>query len=211
MHQSASSSADIWVFGYGSLMWRPGFEFTERQIATVRGYHRSLCVYSHVHRGTPEKPGLVLGLDRGGSCKGIAFRVPAAATEATIAYLRAREQVTSVYRELHLRAELADGRHVMALSYAADRAHDQYAGRLERPDLERLVLQGHGASGANPDYVRNTQEHLAQLGIRDATLDWLVQRLCLSASNGKQLSAEAIEDAPGEDPSGQALAALSNV
>lgn len=177
MVQALLSGEALWVFGYGSLMWRPGFAFVESQIATVPGYHRALCVYSHVHRGTPEKPGLVLGLDRGGSCKGIAFCVSASTAEATIAYLREREQVTSVYRELHLQARLADGRRVTALSYAADRCHGQYAGRLERGELERLVLQGRGASGANPEYVRNTQMHLAQLGIRDATLDWLAQRL----------------------------------
>ncbi len=143
----------------------------------VRGYHRALCVYSHVHRGTPERPGLVLGLDRGGSCKGIAFRVSEAEAAATIAYLRGREQVTLVYRELYLRTRLDDGRSVAALSYAVDRKHFQYAGRLDRGELERLVLQGQGVSGANPDYVRNTQAHLAELGIVDATLDWLAARL----------------------------------
>lgn len=158
-------------------MWRPGFAYAEHQLATVRGYHRALCVYSHVHRGTPEKPGLVLALDRGGSCKGIAYRVPAAAAEEVIAYLRQREQVTAVYRELILKAELADGRAVLALSYAADRGHHQYAGRLERQELERLVRQGQGVSGANPEYVRNTQAHLRQLGLHDPTLDWLVRRL----------------------------------
>lgn len=167
---------DLWIFGYGSLMWRPGFDFVERRVATVRGYHRALCVYSHVHRGTPERPGLVLGLDRGGACKGIAFRVPAAKATATIGYLRRREQVTLVYRELLLRARLDDGRVVTALSYAVDRSHGQYAGRLDKEELERLVLQGQGLSGANPDYVRKTQAHLAELGIFDATLEWLAQR-----------------------------------
>ncbi len=168
---------DLWVFGYGSLMWRPGFSCIERRVATVHGYHRALCVYSHVHRGTPKKPGLVLGLDRGGSCKGIAFKVSAAEAAATIAYLRGREQVTLVYRELLLRTRLDDGRNVSALSYAVDRNHGQYAGRLDRQELERLVLQGQGLSGANPDYVRNTQAHLAELGISDPTLEWLAERL----------------------------------
>jgi cation transport protein ChaC len=168
---------DLWVFGYGSLMWRPGFPFIERRVATVHGYHRALCVYSHVHRGTPERPGLVLGLDRGGSCKGIAFKVSEAEAAATIAYLRGREQVTLVYRELRLRTRLDDGRDVAALSYAVDRNHSQYAGRLDRQELERFVLQGQGLSGANPDYVRNTQAHLAELGISDPTLEWLAARL----------------------------------
>lgn len=166
----------LWVFGYGSLMWRPGFLFEEQQLATVRGYHRALCVYSHVHRGTPEQPGLVLGLDRGGSCKGLAFRVHEAKMAETIAYLRAREQVTMVYREITLNASLADGRTVKALSYAVDRRHGQYAGTLDLPTLERLVTQGVGISGRNPDYVRNTYEHMTGLGIADPTLAALVQR-----------------------------------
>jgi len=168
---------DLWVFGYGSLMWRPGFAFAERHCAFVRGYHRALCVYSHVHRGTQERPGLVLGLDRGGSCKGVAFRVAARAAEATLAYLRAREQVTLVYREVVLPARLADGRNVAAVCYVADRTHSQYAGRLERAELARLVAQGVGLSGTNPDYVKNTHDHLAELAIRDATLEWLANRI----------------------------------
>ena len=161
---------DLWVFGYGSLMWRPGFDFEERTLATVRGYRRALCVYSHVHRGTPDKPGLVLGLDRGGSCKGVTFRVRADAAEATIAYLRAREQVTMVYRELRLAATLADGRRVRAVTYVVDRSHAQYAGVLDLAELQRLVAQGVGVSGANPDYVRATHRHMLELGIDDATL-----------------------------------------
>ncbi len=171
---------DLWVFGYGSLMWRPGFPFEEKQIATVRGYRRALCVYSHVHRGTPERPGLVLGLDRGGACKGIAFRVAKAEAAATIAYLRAREQVTMVYRELLLKAVLSDGRIVKALSYAVDRAHGQYAGTLAMADLERFVGQGVGLSGANPDYVRNTHDHMEALGIADPTLAALARRFPVS-------------------------------
>jgi glutathione-specific gamma-glutamylcyclotransferase len=174
---------DLWVFGYGSLMWRPGFRYLERAVARIRGYHRALCVYSHVHRGTPDQPGLVLGLDRGGSCRGIAFRVAAADREATIAYLRAREQVTSVYRELYLNAQIDDGRHVSALSYAVDRDHIQYAGRLAREDVARLVAQGQGISGANPDYVRATQEHLAALGIADAMLEWLARKFSPTAAD----------------------------
>jgi cation transport protein ChaC len=168
---------DLWVFGYGSLMWRPGFDFSERQRAFVRGYHRSLCVYSHVHRGTKDRPGLVLGLDRGGSCNGVAFRIAGAAAEATRAYLRAREQVTLVYREVSVRSRLLDGRVVEALCFVADRSHAQYAGRLERSELIRLVAQGEGVSGKNTDYVKNTHAHLAELAIRDETLEWLARRL----------------------------------
>ena len=119
---------------------------------------------------------MVLGLDRGGSCKGIAFRVLESKAAETIAYLRAREQVTMVYREIMLKASTTDGRIVKALSYAVDRSHRQYAGVLDLPDLERFVGQGIGVSGANPDYVRNTYEHMTGLGIADPTLKALTQR-----------------------------------
>ena len=172
---------DLWVFGYGSLMWRPGFDFEERTLATVRGYRRALCVYSHFHRGTPDKPGLVLGLDRGGSCKGVAFRVRAEAVTETLAYLRAREQVTMVYRERRLGATLADGQLIQTVAYVVDRTHVQYAGALDLAALERFVTQGVGVSGANPDYVRATYEHMLQLGIADATLGALVRRFAPEA------------------------------
>jgi cation transport protein ChaC len=178
-----SGDDGFWVFGYGSLMWRPGFPFEESQLAIVRGYHRALCVYSHVHRGTPEQPGLVLGLDRGGSCKGIAFRVRDDLVGETIAYLRAREQVTMVYKEVYLRASLGDGRIVTAVAYAADRSHPQYAGALSLLDLEKFVEQGAGVSGANPEYVVNTYEHMTGLGITDTKLAALTRKF------GSRLSA----------------------
>ncbi|MGL4445655.1 MAG: gamma-glutamylcyclotransferase [Alsobacter sp.] len=169
--------SDIWVFGYGSLMWNPGFRYVERAQATLHGFHRSLCVYSHVHRGTPERPGLVLGLDRGGSCRGVAFRVPGTEAAAAQAYLRAREQVTLVYREIWRRVRLLDGRTVEALAYAVDRRHRQYARGLRPDELLHHVLQGVGVSGRNPDYVRATHAQLSSLGVHDATLDWLVRHL----------------------------------
>jgi cation transport protein ChaC len=170
-------SGDLWVFGYGSLMWRPGFAYLDRHRARISGYHRALCVYSHVHRGTPEQPGLVLGLDRGGSCRGIAFQVAAAARDETVAYLRAREQVTGVYLERVLPAILDDGRRVAALAYVVDRGHDQYAGRLSPDDVLRHVRQGVGVSGANPDYVRNTAAHLDELGVHDPLLSLIARDL----------------------------------
>jgi cation transport protein ChaC len=168
---------DLWVFGYGSLIWRPGFDFAERTLATVRGYHRALCIYSHVHRGAPERPGLVLGLDRGGACRGVAFRIAASLRETTIAYLREREQVTLVYREAILSASLDDGRRVTAVAYVVEQDHPQYAGRLPLDELVRLVRQGVGVSGHDIDYVRSTYEHLAALGIEDETLAAVVREL----------------------------------
>jgi cation transport protein ChaC len=136
-----------------------------------------LCVFSHVHRGTPERPGLVLGLDYGGSCLGVAFRVAAAARTEALAYLRARELVTSVYVERTVGLRLPGGHAARALTFVVDRAHDQYAGRLTLDEMERLVACGVGASGANPDYVRNTYEHLRQLDVHDAALAEIVRRL----------------------------------
>ena len=172
-----AKSDGLWVFGYGSLMWRPGFPYRERCHAHLRGYHRALCIFSHVHRGTPERPGLVLGLDRGGSCHGVAFRVAAEDGDETIAYLRAREQVTGVYLERRVPVQLAGGATVAAVVYVVDRGHGQYAGRMDEAEVLRLVRQGRGVSGANPDYVRSTHEHLIEMGVVDPLLGRLVQAL----------------------------------
>jgi cation transport protein ChaC len=178
-------SGDLWVFGYGSLMWRPGFEVLERVPAKLMGMHRALCVFSFVHRGTPERPGLVLGLDRGGMCRGVAFRVAASARDKTIAYLRAREQVTSVYREAIRRIELEDEarRQVRALCYIVDRGHVQYAGRLTVDQSLHYVRQGHGRSGQNRDYVLETVRALEALGYRETDLHLLAERLNSGFSN----------------------------
>ncbi len=170
-------AADLWVFGYGSLIWRPGFAFEERAQARLHGYHRSLCVFSHVHRGTPERPGLVLGLDRGGVCRGLAFRVAAGQAQETVDYLRAREQATAVYLERHVALKLEDGRQVRGLVYVADRKHLQYAGKLPAAQLLKLVREGKGQSGENPDYVLQTHEHLRKMGIFDPVLAALAQQL----------------------------------
>ncbi|MGB3500603.1 MAG: gamma-glutamylcyclotransferase [Mesorhizobium sp.] len=163
--------SDFWVFGYGSLMWRPGFAHVETQRATLSGYRRSLCVLSHVHRGTPQRPGLVLGLDRGGSCIGLAFRVPDDLKQEVVDYLRSRELVTHVYLERMLPLRLADGRRVMALAYVIDRAHEQYAGGLDVETAVGQISGATGVSGANEEYVTNTLDHLRGLGIRDAWLE----------------------------------------
>jgi glutathione-specific gamma-glutamylcyclotransferase len=170
-------SGDFWVFGYGSLMWRPGFDFVDSALAWAHGYHRSLCIFSHVHRGTPERPGLVLGLDHGGSCQGVAFRVARKDREATIAYLRERELVTSVYLEKTITLRFSEGASVRALAYVADRSHEQYAGRLSVEEMALLVANGVGLNGDNPAYVRNTYEHLLQLDIHDRALAEIVRRI----------------------------------
>jgi cation transport protein ChaC len=175
MHETG----ELWVFGYGSLMWRPGFVYLERTPARLIGLHRALCVFSFVHRGTPERPGLVLGLDRGGMCRGIAYRVATPARVETIEYLREREQVTSVYLETMRQIELEDRtrRRVRALCYIVDRSHVQYAGRLTLAESLHHVRQGHGKSGPNRDYVVETVRALEALGYREGELHLLAERL----------------------------------
>ncbi len=161
---------DFWVFGYGSLIWRPGFAHVETQRARLFGFRRSLWVRSFVHRGTPERPGLVLGLDRGGSCVGLAFRVPGELRDEVLAYLRERELVTSVYLERTLPVRLAGGEIALAVTYIVDRTHIQYSGNLDEAHAASIVSGSVGQSGPNEDYVFNTLQHLEALGIRD---DWL--------------------------------------
>ncbi|THD45800.1 MAG: gamma-glutamylcyclotransferase [Bradyrhizobium sp.] len=172
-----TTAGELWVFGYGSLMWRPGFPYIERRGGLLRGWRRRLCVYSHVYRGTPEHPGLVLGLDRGGACSGVAFRIEAAQAEATLRYLREREQVTAVYLERIVSLRLDDGRRVSAVTYVADRAHAQYAGAMTRETMLKLVREGRGRSGPNAEYILATRDHLRGLGIHDPELEWLSERL----------------------------------
>jgi cation transport protein ChaC len=169
----------MWVFAYGSLMWRPGFEYAESAPAWLAGAHRALCVYSWVHRGTREKPGLVLGLDQGGSCRGVAYRVTESRRDATLEYLRARELVTDVYREAWRPVRLGDpdAKPVNALCYLVDRSHPQYAGNLPRERLLELVRESTGVSGANRDYVIATAAQMRALGFRDDTLAWLAAEL----------------------------------
>jgi cation transport protein ChaC len=170
---AAGNSADLWIFGYGSLMWRPGFAFAERSPALLKGVHRAFCVYSTRYRGTPEKPGLVLGLDHGGSCRGIAFRVAREHVEGTREYLTGREMLNKVYREAMRPIRLDDGRSVTALAYIVDRSHQQYVRGLTRERLVELIHGGHGQMGPCRDYVLNTLASLAELGIEDHALAWL--------------------------------------
>ena len=162
---------DFWVFGYGSLMWRPGFAHVETRRARLFGFRRALCVDSFIYRGTPERPGLVLGLDRGGSCVGLAFKVPGELRDEVLAYLRDRELVTNVYLERLLPIRLEDGRTTEAVSYIVDRHHEQYAGSLDASHAARIVSGAAGQAGPNEEYVLNTLEHLRALGIRDHWLE----------------------------------------
>jgi cation transport protein ChaC len=167
----------LWVFGYGSLIWDPGFPVAERRIGRVTGWHRSFCMRSIHHRGTPEAPGLVLALDRaeGGSCQGVAFRVDAGAEAATIAALRERELVSSAYLEERLTVD-TEGGLLDALTYVIDPDHVQYC-HLKLEEQAQIIARATGGRGANRDYLWSTTAHLAELGIADPDLDWLAERV----------------------------------
>jgi glutathione-specific gamma-glutamylcyclotransferase len=166
---------DLWIFAYGSLMWRPGFEAEEVVHARLVGWRRSFCIYSRFHRGSDRRPGLVLGLDRGGMCEGIAFRVSASNARQTLRYLREREQVGSVYREALVPVTLLTGERpeVMALAFLVERAHPSYAGDLPLAEQAHVIRGGIGRSGNNIDYLASTLAHLAALGIRERPLERL--------------------------------------
>ena len=166
-----------YVFGYGSLIWKPGFPYLRAEKALLRGAHRSLSIYSHRHRGTPEKPGLVFGLSRGGSCLGVAFEVAAEHWPGVFDYLQEREQDTGVYREAWRDVTLSDGQTVRALAYLVNEKHAQFAGHLPVTEQVKIVTGGTGESGRNTEYVRNTAQHLLSLGIRDKALMQIVAAL----------------------------------
>jgi glutathione-specific gamma-glutamylcyclotransferase len=172
-----SHPGDLWVFGYGSLMWNPGFAYAEKLPAVAHGVHRRLCVYSTRYRGTPEQPGLVVGLMLGGSCPGMAFRALARDAAATRDYLFKREQISKVYHEMMRPVRLKDGRVVQALCYVVDQSHRQFAGRLSREEQLKLVMDSHGSAGPNRDYVCNTVTALNDIGVEDRTLQWVAERL----------------------------------
>ena len=170
---------DLWVFAYGSLMWRPGFDFLERTPALLIGAHRALCVLSHVHRGTPERPGLVLGLDHGGACRGLAYRVAAAerGRRPSPICARASRSPWCISSACARCGSKGARRRVSALCYVVDRGHAQYAGRLSLDAQLHHVRQGHGRSGANRDYVLAAVQQLEALGYHDRDLHLLAERL----------------------------------
>ncbi|MCC5959699.1 MAG: gamma-glutamylcyclotransferase [Rhodobacteraceae bacterium] len=168
----------LWVFGYGSLIWDPGFAWSSRHIARLDGYERSFCMRSIHHRGTVAQPGLVLALDRGaGHCEGVAFEIPARIADETLEYLRARELISAAYLESRESLHLRDGRRIDAVTYVIDRAHDQYCGGLDLEEQAQIIARAVGGRGPNCDYLINTAAHLGELGLRDPQLDWLAQRV----------------------------------
>jgi len=173
----------LWVFGYGSLMWNPGFAYDERVIARLDGFARTFCMRSIHHRGTLEDPGLVLALDatQGASCDGLALRVAAGEEDRTLEYLRERELISSAYLEASHAVSLQDGRVVQAVTYVVDADHVQYCGGLPLAEQAEIIATAVGGRGPNTEYLHNTASHLKELGIRDPDLEWLsqsVERIC---------------------------------
>ena len=162
----------FWVFGYGSLIWHPGFAFADKRLATLRGWRRAFCMTSIVYRGTPEAPGLVLALDADpeGHCLGVAYRVDGPEAAATLAYLRERELVSYAYDEVEVPVELEDGATVAALAYVSNRAHAQYRGGLDLEAQAEVIARACGPRGPNADYLLNTVESLEALGLHDEDL-----------------------------------------
>ena len=169
----------MWVFGYGSLLWNPGFEVAESVVGTLPGYARSFCMRSIHHRGSVEKPGLVLALDAqtGHVCEGLALRVADGAEDATLTYLRERELISSAYLEKILPVDLTDGRRVEAVVYVIDAAHEQYCGGMPLEEQARIIAKAVGGRGPNTEYLHNTANHLAEIGLHDPELEWLQDRV----------------------------------
>ena len=160
---------DLWVFGYGSLMWNPGFEYARKHPALLYGYHRALCIYSTRYRGTPEQPGLVMGLARGGSCYGMAFMVERRRVPQTLLALWHREMRNRTYHP-RLVSVRADRQWIRALAFTVDPDHANYAGELSVEEIARRIARCHGQRGPNIDYFLNTVAHLEALGVRDRRL-----------------------------------------
>lgn len=169
----------MWVFGYGSLLWNPGFEIAVRAVATLPNYARSFCMRSIHHRGTVDDPGLVLALDKrkGAQCAGVAFAVAAGKEDETLQYLRERELVSSAYLEKILTLNLADGRRVEAVTYVIDESHEQYCSDLPLEEQAQIIANAVGGRGPNWEYLYNTASHLRDIDLRDPDLEWLTARV----------------------------------
>lgn len=179
------ADGSLYVFGYGSLIWKPGFAHRAMHPALLRGFHRRFCIWSRRYRGTPDSPGLVLGLDRGGACRGVAFQVAAAAAPAVLDYLEEREMSGGVYQRRMVPLRLLDsGATKRALAFVADRRAGAYCPTLA-PELAAAAIgRGHGVMGPNREYLLNTVAHLRAMGVRDAGLDRIAALLPPLAEGG---------------------------
>jgi cation transport protein ChaC len=183
---------DLWVFGYGSLMWSPCFAYRERRLARVHGYHRALCILSTRYRGTYRKPGLVMGLCRGGSCWGMAYRIPRSEVRRALARLWNREMPRRVYQPRLVPVTLPASRRVQALAFIADPEHPSYVRELDLHGRARLVAQGIGKRGPCIDYIRNTLDHMHEVGVRDPHLERVLEAALSLRSGAPSACAPAL-------------------
>jgi len=178
-------SGDVWLFGYGSLMWNPLVHYTERRVGTVKGYHRCFCLWTHLGRGTMEKPGLMLGLEPGGSCRGVAFRLAEELAAQELEIVWRREMLTSAYAPRWMRLDTAGGP-LHAVAFRINRTHSRYAGRLPEDRIIASIAEAHGPLGACATYLFNTVAHLEELGIRDRRLIRLRDRVAATLAEAKR-------------------------
>lgn len=182
---SINASEDLWLFSYGSLMWNPAFHYSERCIGYVHGYHRRFCLWTNLGRGSPDSPGLLLGLERGGSCKGILYRIPAAAVEEETAIVWAREMITGAYIPTWIQVRTSHHQET-ALTFAMNRNCKRYTGRLTNSQIVKTIATAEGSIGTCADYLLNTLTHLDELGIPDRIL----------SNIGKQVVSLMTKDTP---------------
>jgi len=173
---SHDPAADLWVFGYGSLMWNPAFIFAQRQVGTVHGWHRRFCLWIDRGRGSPERPGLMLALDRGGTCRGVAFRIPAPEVRSDLLMVWRREMFGTVYLSRWVRVHWA-GTTIRAITFVANRESPRYAGKLSDDEAAVHISHAVGPLGSCRSYLENTISHLRELGIRDAGLQRIAKGL----------------------------------
>ncbi|MCR9070915.1 MAG: gamma-glutamylcyclotransferase [Alphaproteobacteria bacterium] len=195
---SGRPDRDVWLFGYGSLIWNPAIEFAEQRNATVRGLHRRFCLRTELGRGTPELPGLVLGLDRGGQCRGVAFRIPKDIAETELEIVWRREMVTYAYRPRWLKAATDEGP-IDVIGFVINRTHDRYCGQLPEDDVAATIAHACGFLGPCCDYLFNTVDHLRDLGMPDTGLERLARRVAAKQASAGPTSADGDLDARSEN------------
>ncbi len=175
---------DVWFFGYGSLMWDPGFSHLEAAMVRLGGWHRSFCVLSHGYRGTVDCPGLVLGLDEGGDCIGMAYRVCGVTQlEEAIEYLWVREMVTGIYNPTQVTGETPGGKKIKCWAFVVDRDHHQYMGHLSQEVRAKMIAEAQGTRGPNRVYLENTVLHLEQMGMEDESLSSMLKMVVETSSS----------------------------
>jgi cation transport protein ChaC len=176
---SHDPSEDVWVFGYGSLMWNPAFAYAERRVGVLRGWHRRFCLWLEMGRGTPNNPGLMLALDRGGMCRGVAFRIPAETARSELLLIWRREMFGTAYNARWVQIRMNEAS-VPAVTFVVNRAHPRYAGRINDAQAAAHIATASGSLGSCASYLHNTLDHLRSLGIRDSGL----QRIAVGVAKG---------------------------